>query len=195
MNLPHLLVFATVLLLPLPSAVYARDYDFDRTITRTALENYLSRSITMLESTDRTWERGRQHPNAEERRSEVRWEDNLSLGHESQLPTRLVAARQNAPKVHAADPQMILQTCVFEIVSKDVDKLPVPGWAFEAFGHAGTAEFPLRGHALPRRSWAQSLGKGFVHPRHQPTGDQVVVLFSGRFLHRRGLRGNSLRSG
>jgi len=33
--------------------------------------------------------------------------------------------------VHAADPQMILQACVFEIVSKDVEKLPVPAWAFK----------------------------------------------------------------
>ena len=54
-------------------------------------------------------------------------------GHESQLSKRLAAARQNAPKVHAADPDMILQACVFEIVSKDVEKLPIPAWAFEAF--------------------------------------------------------------
>jgi hypothetical protein len=57
-------------------------------------------------------------------------------GEESQLLTRLAAARQNAPKIHAADPQMILQACVFEIVSKDVDKLPIPAWAFEAFGQS-----------------------------------------------------------
>jgi hypothetical protein len=57
-------------------------------------------------------------------------------GGESQLPTRLAAARQNAPKLHAADPQMILQACVFEIVSKDVDKLPIPAWVFEAFGRS-----------------------------------------------------------
>jgi hypothetical protein len=55
-------------------------------------------------------------------------------GGESRLPKRLEVARQNAPKVHTADPEMILQACVFEIVSKDVEKLSVPAWVFEAFG-------------------------------------------------------------
>ena len=33
MNLRRLLVFATVLLLPLPPVIHARDYEFDGTIT------------------------------------------------------------------------------------------------------------------------------------------------------------------
>ena len=49
MNLRCLLVVATILLAPLLSVVHARDYEFDGTITRTTLENYLSRSITMLD--------------------------------------------------------------------------------------------------------------------------------------------------
>ena len=136
MNLRCLHVCATVLLLPLPTAVHARDYAFDGTITRAVLENYLSRSITMLDLLTG-------HGNPEDN---IRMLKNIGAkfagrtiylwGHESQLPTRLAAARQNAPKIHAADPQMILQACVFEIVSKDVDKLSVPAWAFEAFGQS-----------------------------------------------------------
>ncbi len=49
MNLRCLLVCVTVLLRPLPSAVHASDYEFDGTINRAVLENYLSRSITMLD--------------------------------------------------------------------------------------------------------------------------------------------------
>jgi hypothetical protein len=49
MNLQFLLVCISVLLFPLPSAVLAVDYAFDRTITRSVLENHLARSITMLD--------------------------------------------------------------------------------------------------------------------------------------------------
>ena len=40
MNLRCLYVLATVLLLPLPTAVHAGDYEFNGTITRAALESY-----------------------------------------------------------------------------------------------------------------------------------------------------------
>jgi hypothetical protein len=55
-------------------------------------------------------------------------------GGESNLPNKLAQAKKAAAKVHAADPQIILQACVFEIVSREVGKLPVPAWAFEALG-------------------------------------------------------------
>ena len=48
MNSPRLLVFVTAVLFPLPSASHAGDCLFDGTITRPVLENYLSRSITMM---------------------------------------------------------------------------------------------------------------------------------------------------
>jgi hypothetical protein len=136
MHLRRLLAFITVLLLPPPSAVRAADYLFDGKIGRDVLENYLSRSITMLDLLTG-------HGNVDDN---IRMLKNIGAkfagrtiylwGGESQLPSRLVAARQNAPKIHAADPQMILQACVFEIVSKDVDKLPIPAWVFEAFGQS-----------------------------------------------------------
>jgi glycerophosphoryl diester phosphodiesterase len=125
-----------VLLVPLPSTAPGRDYEFDGKISRRVLENYLSRSITMLDLLTG-------HGNVKDN---TRMLHNIGAkfagrtiylwGGESQLPTRLAAAQQHAPKIHAVDPQMILQACVFEIVSEDVDKLPVPGWAFEAFGQS-----------------------------------------------------------
>ncbi len=36
--------------------------------------------------------------------------------------------------VHAADPEMILQACIFEIVTSQVERVPVPDWAFVALG-------------------------------------------------------------
>jgi hypothetical protein len=36
--------------------------------------------------------------------------------------------------VHDADPEIILQACVFEIVSRDVGNLPLPDSALAALG-------------------------------------------------------------
>ncbi|MBQ8752573.1 MAG: hypothetical protein IJZ13_05670 [Clostridia bacterium] len=44
-------------------------------------------------------------------------------------------AKINAAKVHAADPEIILQGFVAEIVRKGyVNNIPIPAWVFEAFG-------------------------------------------------------------
>ena len=55
-------------------------------------------------------------------------------GGESSLPQKLARAKADAAKIHAADPEIILQACIFEIASRDVDKLAVPAWTFEALG-------------------------------------------------------------
>ncbi|MBR5409297.1 MAG: hypothetical protein IK104_01375 [Clostridia bacterium] len=44
-------------------------------------------------------------------------------------------AKLAADKMHAADPEVILQACLFEAVYReDLETVPVPAWAFEAFG-------------------------------------------------------------
>jgi hypothetical protein len=55
-------------------------------------------------------------------------------GGEADFNRNIDRARQLIPKVHEADPDMILQACVFEIVTRQVEQIPVPPWAFEAFG-------------------------------------------------------------
>ena len=124
------------LLACLPLAAHARDYQFDGQISRPVLENYLSRSITML---DLLTGHGNVDDNIRMLRNTGAKFAGRSIylwGQEGQLRDRLAAARQIAPKIHAADPEMILQACVFEIVSKEVDRISVPAWAFEAFGQS-----------------------------------------------------------
>ncbi len=53
---------------------------------------------------------------------------------EANLLRNLERARQQVPQVHAADPEMILQACVFEIVTTQVEQVPIPPWAFTALG-------------------------------------------------------------
>ena len=116
--------------------VDTRDYEFDGKISRPVLENYLSRSITML---DLLTGKGNVDDNIRMLRNTGAKFAGRSIylwGGEGQLPARLAAARQNASKTHTADPEMILQACVFEIVSEEVEQLPVPAWAFEAFGRS-----------------------------------------------------------
>ena len=117
-------------------SVAARDYQFDGPMSEEVLRSYLSRSVTMmylltgqgdlddnirvLESTGAKFVG----------RAVYNW--GREQGGESNLPKKLEQAKRNAAKIHAADADIILQACVFEIVSSDVNKLAVPAWAFAA---------------------------------------------------------------
>ncbi|HWB02373.1 MAG TPA: hypothetical protein VG796_05065 [Verrucomicrobiales bacterium] len=130
------LIIACLLVLPLPLS--GRSYQIDGKVSEEVLRSYLSRSITMMQMLAG-------HGDFEDN---VRMLKNCGVkfvgravynwgreeGGEAALPARLEAAKTQAAKVHAADPEVILQACVFEIVSSGVDKLPVPAWAFEALG-------------------------------------------------------------
>jgi hypothetical protein len=128
-------LFLTLLLI---GSAAARDYTFDGTMSEETLRSYLSRSMTqmylltgqgnlddnirMMKSTGVKFA-GRAIHN---------W--GREQGGESSLPQKLARAKADAAKIHAADPEIILQACIFEIASRDVDKLAVPAWAFEALG-------------------------------------------------------------
>jgi len=112
----------------------ARDYHFAGSISRPVLESYLSRSMTML---DLLTGRGNLADN-------IRMMTNCGVkfagrtiylwGEESSLEKKIAAARAIVPKVRQADPDIILQACIFEIVSKQVSTVPVPEQVFQEFG-------------------------------------------------------------
>ncbi len=117
-----------------PSASGFDKYRFDKKISREVLENYLSRSITMEGLLNG---RGDLEDNIRMLKSIGAKFIGRSLclwGGEANLLRNLERARQQAPKVHAADPEMILQACIFEIVTTQVEQVPVPDWAFAALG-------------------------------------------------------------
>src|SRR2546430_563991 len=127
--------FWVCLLICLPaSTAFAADYRFDSTISREGLENYLSRSVTMEGLLNG---RGDLKDNIRMLKSTGAKFIGRSIclwGGESRLLSNFERAREQAPMVHAADPEMILEACIFEIVSKQVEQVPVPDWAFEALG-------------------------------------------------------------
>jgi len=120
---------------PAPSATTRpRDYRFDGTMSRAVLESYLSRAISMEGLLNGSGD----------------FEDNVRMlkgigakfigrslclwAGEANLMRNLERAKELIPKVHAADPDMILQACIFEIVTTQVEQVPVPEWAFAALG-------------------------------------------------------------
>lgn len=51
-------------------------------------------------------------------------------GGEANLLANFERARQQMPLVRAIDPDLILEACIFEIVTPEVEQVPVPDWAF-----------------------------------------------------------------
>ena len=124
-----------VLCLAATSAAGAdRDYRFDRTISRPVLENYLSRSITTMDLLARTGELDENLRMLRNVGAKFAGRAVYVWGGEKRLPELLKTAKANAAKVHRADPEMILQAGAFEIVTRDVEQLPVPERVFTALG-------------------------------------------------------------
>jgi hypothetical protein len=127
-------------LLPLLASValHAGDYTFDAKISEPTLRNYLSRSMTLmwlLSGHGDLDDNLRMMTNSGVKfagRAVFQW--GREEGGESALPQKLEAARQKAAKIHAADPDIILQACIFEIISRDAENLEIPAWAFEGLG-------------------------------------------------------------
>lgn len=108
---------------------------FDGTISRPVLEAYLSRSITMEGLLNG---RGDLNDNIRMLKHMAAKFIGRALclwGGEARLLANLERARNQVPLVHRADPDIILQACIFEIVTTEVNQVPVPAWVFEALGH------------------------------------------------------------
>src|SRR6185503_17933906 len=125
-----------LLLIALPAL--ARDCRFDGCMSEEVLRSYLSRSMTtmyLLTGHGDFDDNLRMLTNCGVKfagRAVYQW--GREEGGESALPKKLKMAKKNAARIHAADPEMILQACIFEIVSRDVENMAVPSWAFESLG-------------------------------------------------------------
>jgi hypothetical protein len=112
-----------------------RDYRFDGKISREVLENYLSRSITMSELYRPPGHldddiRMLKHTGAKfVGRTICLW------GSEPRIldPKFFAQGRETAVRIHQNDPDVILQAAIFEIVTEEVGKIPIPDWVFREF--------------------------------------------------------------
>ncbi len=110
-----------------------REYSFDKTISKEVLENYLSRAVTAadLYLSD----------SLEDDLRVIKKIGAKFLGRASGIwfvimddDRHFDMSRKLAEKVHDMDPEIIMQSCVFEAVFAEVDKIPVPDYVFKAFG-------------------------------------------------------------
>jgi hypothetical protein len=118
---------------------HAAGFTFDGSMSRPVLENFLSHSITMshfLQSSDPVDDDLRmiQHIGAKFLgRTFLHW------GSEGKLLENLAHAGAIAQQIHAIDPQIILQAGIFEVVSHEVNRIPIPAWVFAGFGRDAEA--------------------------------------------------------
>lgn len=148
-------------------------YYFDGSISREVLERYLDRAVTagylLVPGSPEDY----QFPYRED---DIRMIHNIGAkfigrsiyrwGGESKLadPEFLGYARRLMARMHAQDPEMIFQACLFEYVSADVNKLQIPSWVFKAF-HQPVEQRTFNATAMVKRKdpkagtrWGQGGG-------------------------------------
>jgi hypothetical protein len=109
------------------------DYDFDGSISEIVLKNYLARAITMSDMFMGIGDVDDHIRMLTNIGAKFAGRTTLIWGDESALSGRLDALSWGASKAHAADPELILQAAIFEIITTDVNNVPVPGYVFEEF--------------------------------------------------------------
>ena len=109
------------------------NFQFDGNMSREVLESYLSRSVTASSLFE-----------TETLEDDLRAIERLGvkfIGRASGIwymleddDTHFAKSKALADAVHARDPEIILQACVFEIVTLRMDQEKIPAYVFEAFG-------------------------------------------------------------
>jgi hypothetical protein len=109
-------------------------YAFDKTISRPVLEHYLSRAITMqgmLNGEGDLTDNIRMLKGIGAKyigRSLCLWNA------ERNFLNDVARAKAEVPRVLAADPDMILEACVFETVTPKINDIAIPVWVFQGLG-------------------------------------------------------------
>jgi hypothetical protein len=126
-----------------------RNYNFGNgVIEEQVLRNYLSRAISLTEFcnsdgfyTDIDYPfkeddvRMLKHIGAKFiGRSAYSW----GSEHRFQDPRYWKAVTNNIQQMHAYDPQMVFQACIFEIITRQVNQVAIPAWVFTAFNEPVT---------------------------------------------------------
>jgi hypothetical protein len=140
-----------------------RNYSFKESISRQVLGNYLSRAICMeglLNGRGNLDDNIRMLGDVGAKyiaRSICLW------GGEARLLDHFARAKQQLPLVFAADKDRVLEACIFEIVTTEVEQVPIPDWAFAALGMpAEKRNFRYDAILYPpdqrKRSWGRNGG-------------------------------------
>jgi len=163
------------------------DFEFEGMISRTVLENYLSRSITMAEMLE-----GREYLE-----DQLRMIANIGAkfigraiytwGKEHTLAYKFRRSAEIAERIHQIDPQIILQAGIFEIVTEEVNQIPIPAWVFGEFDlRPEERNFRYEAMLFPNDLYREHWGKGASIPDISQMETKLWLLY---------LAGNYLKAG
>ena len=167
------------------SQVHARDYRFDGSMSEEVLRSYLSRSMTtmyLLTGHGDFDDNLRMLTNCGVKfagRAVYQW--GREEGGAPAIPKKLEQAKAKAAKIHDTDPELILQACIFEIVSRDVNDLSVPAWAFEGLGRpVETRNFHYEEMLYPSGRFSNHWGQGASVPDVSRSETKLWFYFLAR---------------
>ncbi len=163
----------------------ARDYRFDGSMPEEVLRSYLSRSMTtmyLLTGHGDFDDNVRMLTNCGVKfagRAVYQW--GREEGGARAIPKKLEGAKEKAAKIHRVDPELILQACVFEIVSRDVSDLSVPAWTFEELGRpVETRSFRYEEMLYPSGRFSNHWGLGSSVPDVSRSETKLWFYFLAR---------------
>jgi hypothetical protein len=140
-------------------------FAFERTISRETLDAYLSRAITIQDLFIGQGDFADDLRMLTSIGAKFLGRSLCFWGDEARLLTKLEKARGLIARAHAADPEMVAQACIFEIVTHQADAVPVPASAFEALGMpAESRNFRFADMAFPDGAFRDHWGKGTIVP-------------------------------
>ncbi len=155
------------------------DYRFDGSISRSVLENYLARSATIGSLLHLTLD------------DDLRMMENTGVkfagraiwmwGNESRIDALVEKGDPFAKRIHRMDPDIILQGAIFEIVTTDVDKIPVPASIFDEFGlKTETRNFRYQDMLYPSQRRVDHWAKGASVPDMSRLETRMWFVYVGK---------------
>jgi hypothetical protein len=155
-----------------------RSYDFRRTMSREVLGNYLSRSISMEGLLNGRGDFGDDTRMLSQIGAKYIGRSICLWGGEANLLQNFARAKQQLPMVHATDPAVILEACIFEIVTTEVEQIPVPAWAFAALGlPVERRNFQYEAILYPKAQRTRAWGSGAGIPDVSQIETQLWFYF------------------
>ncbi|WP_353196253.1 hypothetical protein [Parapedobacter defluvii] len=167
---------------------FERNYTFsDGNVPRNVLESYLSRAILQAEylNTEGFYNDGVYPYKADDFRmlKEVgakfigRAIYSWDIPEAFVNPAFLANAKERVEQMHAYDPEVIFQACLFEIVSTKVAQIPVPDWVFEAF------DLPVEVRNFDYTQMLNEEGKFINHWREGASVPDITRIESQLFFY------------
>ena len=158
------------------------NFDFHGSVPRGVLINYLSRAVSHTSLLD-----------TQEGQTET-FEDDLRMlknegakfiGRAAYVwsvvddKEHFAKCRERAALCHEADPEFILQCCVFECVYKNFcENTPIPGWVFEAFGQPLENRcFSMAKMSFPDGRFTDHWGKDTCVPNIMSLEGQMWIYY------------------